>query len=189
MNKKGFAFVETIVTLTVLMALLITLYTVFINLLQKEKTNTEYDNYGDQLSLFYYKEYLGDSKIRRLGKTPNTGEGNCKGMRFYAKEFGLDLTSNEGKNSGYPCNVVVMPCSEIESNKSIRKIKYWVEAYTDSYGFSLTQCSTVSKDFEEYRRQIDSCPKLAEYVILGEFKHKENDQYYYTYAHIYYPNY
>ena len=48
-NKKGFAFVERIVALTVL-------YTSFINLLDRQRTNAENDHPGDKYAMYYIKQ-------------------------------------------------------------------------------------------------------------------------------------
>ena len=92
MNKKGFMFVETIVTITVLISLLVTLYAVFVNLLQKEKVRTEYDKYGDVMALFYYKEM----NISEL----DSWNTSC------SKETDFNL-SQDSEN-----NIVVIECGE-----------------------------------------------------------------------------
>ena len=192
MNKKGFVFVETIVTLTVLMSLLVVLYSIFVNLLQKEKTRVEYDKYSDKMALFYYKEYLGDAKIKGLSEIYRTSNGKKHyGARFYDDNFGLDLTNNDGADTGYPCNVAIMPCSMIENNtKKTRLSDLTYLTTTNALNPSDKWCSGgASRDFESFRDQIAVCPSFAQYVILGEFKHKEGNKTVYSYAHIYYPNY
>ena len=65
MNKKGFAFIETIVTLTVLLVALTTLYAVFSNLLEQERRKTDYNRASDKFALYYIKESMisGDKKV------------------------------------------------------------------------------------------------------------------------------
>ena len=96
MNKKGFMFIETIVTLTVLMALLITFYAVFSNVLQRERVVSEYDKYGDKFALFYYKE-----KLLKEGTTIAQG-------KYFASELGLNF---ETENKNNRCSIIIMPCN------------------------------------------------------------------------------
>lgn len=57
-NKKGFMFVETIITMTVLTTILLLLYTSFTSLLNKERTITSYNKKGHVYALNSVKEYL-----------------------------------------------------------------------------------------------------------------------------------
>ena len=154
MNKKGFMFVETIVTLTVLMALLITIYTIFVNLLQKEKTTAEYDSYGDKYALFYYKENLGAQNMKdRTDK------------KFYNYVYGLDIPKTRAN-----CNVAIITCGK---KTSIGELE------TTDGG---TKCSTVSDDFEKYKDYIGtSCPENAEVVMLAEFYNGDTYSYAHIY--------
>ena len=164
MKKNGFMFVETIVTLTILMSLLLALYTVFVNLLQKEKVNAEYDKFGERMSLFYYKESLGDAGI--IAKL-----GTYSGVKYYDDSFGLDIPS---KTENKPCNVAIFKCSEGRVD--------------DSNVDPDSSCLGSSKDFDNYKSGFKTCPEGAQYAIFGEFGYQDDGQSKYTYAHIYYPN-
>lgn len=72
MSKKGFAFVETIVTLTILLVALTALYAVFANLLNQEKVMSEYDRPSDKYSLYYIKEmWLKEDKSSYNASNPS----------------------------------------------------------------------------------------------------------------------
>ena len=185
MNKKGFMFIETIVTLTVLMALLITIYSVFVNLLNKEKTGAEYNKYGDVMSLFYYKEKLGGAEVETRA-TRKTISGDKRGSYYYDNQFGLDVNKESDPSKRY-CNVVIMTCKELSERRDIKGNIIYEANYGGSYA---SKCDKgVSNELNIYRKQVKSCPdgnKEDRYVIIAEFKSAEGI---YTYAHLYVPNY
>lgn len=134
MNKKGFMFIETIVTLTILMALLISIYAVFINLLQKEKIVAEYDKLGDKYALFYIKE----KNKGYFDNSTNYNKGNLGVSSFTGyDQFGLNkiimlkcgssysnMTNTSGMSKDlvdYVKNVDLCP-SGSDPNKTIRII-------------------------------------------------------------------
>lgn len=58
MKKTGFMFIETIITLTVLLTALLYLYTTFSNLMIKEQSLANYDNVIYQYRLDYIKKNI-----------------------------------------------------------------------------------------------------------------------------------
>ena len=187
MSKKGFMFVETIATMTVLMSLLIILYTIFINLLQKQKTNAEYESYGDKMYLFYIKEEM----IKNGNYFNDSGE-------YLKNEAVLNISSEENSDL-YHCY------NEDDSRKRNYCLKSLVVGTCDgnliNYVYKNIEGVTVpidapsennveDSDFLKYINTIHTCDKESEKIILfGRFMYYDTSQKHYFYAHIGFPNY
>lgn len=153
-------FVETIVTLSILIVLLVTLYNTFTNLLNKEKIGAEYEKKSDRYALFYIKEALMDSQYIETYKD--------KYVYLNGSPLGLESNSSE---DWFDANVAILSCN---SNASITVAK-------NSY-------STPSREFREYVNQLprNNCQPGAKYIIAGEFSNTTYRNY--SYAYIFYPN-
>ena len=185
MNKKGFMFVETIVTLSILIVLLVALYNTFTNLLNKEKIGAEYEKKSDRYALFYIKEALMDSEYIETYKD--------KYVHLPANR----LTSSYSINSqsdiqNYNANVAIVTCN---SNTAISIARDSASNIPCSH--ALCEVNNVSQEFKEYVNQLPrgNCKTGAKYIIAGEFM---NNHIYdpngevisstYSYAYIFYPN-
>ena len=199
MNKKGFVFVETIVTLTILMSLMIVMYTVFVNLLQKEKIVSEYNKYGDQMILYYYRRSVGDSTLKQRGNNSGSGPINtectptstkrCGSYYYNATVDTVPLIDTSVSNADGYCNIIIMNCQELAMRRAIfdsNDIK--TVAGSPVQNNRLWGCNKMSKEFQTYQMQVESCPPKAQYVIMGEFRTKEVSGEFYSYAHIFIPN-
>ena len=134
MNKRGFMFIETIVTLTVLMVLLLSLYTVFSNLLQKEKVVAEYDKYGDKYALYYYKE----KKLK---------EGNqLAEEKYHLNTFGLSYSGESNSR----CNLVVLKCENPTLLNSLTGDECTISEEFESY-INYVKCDTDYKILGEFQ--------------------------------------
>lgn len=71
-NKKGFVFIETIVTIVVLAAALLYVYSSFNSILIKEKTRVNYDDIAYIYRSYYIKDYFLGSKLTQVLKTINS---------------------------------------------------------------------------------------------------------------------
>lgn len=166
MSKKGFVFVETIVTLTVLIALLIAMYTVFVNLLKKEQVVAEYDKCADYYALFYIKEIWKDNPRYVEGSTYKASSARYNishpGWHTDIKHFNLN-------------DFVVLKCNNGSVITSFDGVRYNRSDYT----------SVCSPEFLDYVDSISTCPNDSDFILFAEFKTGNT----YTYAHLYYPNY
>lgn len=166
MNKKGFMFVETIVTLTVLMTALLLLYNVFVNLLRREKTVTNYNKESYVYALYYIKEDL-------------LNENNEEYLKLTGMTVVKDVTNE----------LEAVLKSRYED---VYDLKTLIVQRCDS----TAKPSDLSKEFEEFIDTIGFCEKNVKnwdsslnnsvVKILGEFYDKKQDKYYYAY--ILYPN-
>ncbi len=199
MNKKGFIFVETIVTLTVLMALMIAMYTVFVNLLHRERTVAEYDKYGDQMILYYYRRSVGDTILKQRGNNSGAGPVNtactptstrrCGSYYYNATVDTVPLIDTSVANAGGYCNIIVMNCAELAKRRALfnsNDIK--TVSGSPVQNNRLYGCTKMSKEFQTYQTQVEQCPEKAQYVIMGEFRTKEGNKELYSYAHLFIPN-
>ena len=174
MNKKGFVFIETIVTLTVLMAILLVMYTAFINLLDKQKVGAEHNKYSDVMSLFYYKE-----REKKYAKIRGESYPN-KSMQTWAKTLGLDHYGSPTDK----CNLIIMNCKQLHDRINVTTLPI----------DTMWTCSGASKELEKYAKQVPSCydnkgnlvTSDNKYVIIGEFTSFTGVH---TFAYIYAPNY
>ena len=197
MNKHGFMFVETIVTLTILLVLLATLYSSFTNLINKEKIDAEYEKKGDRYALFYIKETVLDKEY--IEKYKN------KYVRV-SSIYGLSRAGSASDPRVKP-NIAIIACNDTSE----------IEVGSDSYDAqcSCKDCETgytkciVDQPDAEFKRYVDQlkplrshCKEGAEYIIAGEFLNYENrdtsegwaagsgsfvyDNF--SYAYVYYPN-
>ena len=57
-NNKGFVFIETIITIVILTAALLYIYSNFTNILIKEKTRVHYDDVAYIYRTHFIKEYF-----------------------------------------------------------------------------------------------------------------------------------
>lgn len=67
-NKKGFVFIETIVTIVVLASALIYVYSGFNTILIKEKTRVNYDDIAYIYRTYYIKDYFAGGKLTEVLK-------------------------------------------------------------------------------------------------------------------------
>ncbi len=181
MNKKGFVFVETIVTLTILMALLITLYGGFVNVLQKERTVAEYDKNGDIYAMFYIKEIWKKAKTSSNTRYIEDNDDYADSYLIY------DIAGHPERHPKLNLfdikYIVVGKCNSGSRTFSFQN-KYGSQpAYSP---LATTPASYYSKEFIDYIKSISTCPSSSKYVLYGEFRHGDGP---YTYAHVYYPYY
>lgn len=173
MNKKGFMFVETIVTLTVLMTALLLLYNVFVNLLRREKTVTNYNKESYVYALYYIKEDLLNEDL--------SNEDEDKYLKLQYPDVVKDITNKLKDDLKF-------------RYEKIYDLKTLIVQRCDST--TRPKDSDLSKEFEEFIDTIGTCEKNVKnwdsslnnsvVKILGEFYDKKQDKYYYAY--ILYPN-
>ena len=188
MNKKGFMFVETIVTLSILIVLLVTLYNTFTNLLNKEKIGAEYEKKSDRYALFYIKEALMDSQYIETYKD--------KYVYLNGSPLGLE---SAGSGDGIDANVAILSCNS-NASITVAQNSYSYARCTKNNQQVPCKVITPSREFREYVNQLprNNCQSGAKYIIAGEFRNYHNaDASYgfssttysnYSYAYIFYPN-
>ncbi len=75
-HKKGFVFVETIIVISVLMTVLLMLYSSFISILNQERRNTTFDDVAYIYRTYYIEDFLVslnlDQYIEKHLETPNS---------------------------------------------------------------------------------------------------------------------
>lgn len=188
-SKKGFMFIETIVSLTILMTALLLLYSVFVNLLNKEKTTT-YNKKSYIYALFYMKEQLLELGFDFY--LPGSGDAS----------YGLELTT-DAISETYRNNVLA-GTKENEKLKGIltnSNILNTIKKFKEIYGLErlivlpidrivLPTFSEDSADFETYLKTLTlneyHSLKYTVVKIVGEFKDPNTGKY--NYAYILYPN-
>lgn len=171
LNKNGFMFIETIVTLTILMTALLLLYNVFVNLLNKEKIVTNYNKKGYIYALHYVKEdLLNEGYDFKLVKT-YTGDEITASL----------LNEKTGKTNGATI------LSSFESIYGLKKL-YVLKC---SYGtIPSPYNATASKELIAFTESIgcDAPEATRNKVVklIGEFYNEYLNRYYYAYIN--YPN-
>ncbi|MBQ4583336.1 MAG: hypothetical protein IJA94_00320 [Bacilli bacterium] len=184
-KKNGFMFVETIVTLTVLITVLLLLYNVFVNLLGNEKRVTDYEKKGYRYALFYIKEWLiandVDLSADKVFIDTNRNDNNFKVLASYinkqsdgeARSFTdwvLNSDNTESKfnvmaNTYNLKTLVILRCKAADGGKiDNEKLKNEMEA----------QAALLTNEFMEYILSLGACEnyndKYQTYRIIGEFQ-------------------
>ena len=172
-NKKGFMFIETIVTLTVLTTVLLLLYTTFTNLLNKERIVTAYNKKSYIYALHYIKEYM-----------LNEGydfELPYRSRTLFINEVVLDTELGTGQGREI-----------LENLNALYNLKNLV--ITDCAFSEYSSSQELSKEFLDFIKSTDRLDsnKVGNNItnnvvkIYGEFYDEIEDKYHYAY--IYYPN-
>ena len=189
-KKKGFMFIETIVTLTFLATVLLMLYSTFTNLLGNEKRVTDYEKKGYRYSLFYIKEWMIDNNIDlSADRIFNDENDNFKILASYIekesvgpKDYNDAKINSEPKKSKFKSlantynlkTLVILRCKNVDNENLFLD---WEE-------------SLLTNEFMQYIKSLGTCKeynqKYKTYRIIGEFYDEENKQDYQ--AFIYYPN-
>lgn len=170
LKKNGFMFIETIVTLTILMTALLLLYSVFVNLLNKEKIVTHYNKKGYIYALHYVKENL-------------LNEGYDFRLEGYAGDEITASLLNEktGKINGA---TILSNFERIYGLKNLFVLKCSYATIPSPYN------TTASKELIAFIESVGcDAPKAMENKVvklIGEFYDESLDKYHYAYIN--YPN-
>ena len=186
-NKKGFMFIETIVTLTILMTVLLMLYTTFTNLLNKEKTITTYDKKGYIYSLYYAKEYLLDRGfLINLKNNVYINNNPVSAPRASLKQYVLNARDDDFLKTITFYEEIK---KELESRFGIKQLEF-IEVNKSGFNTSdRDDDDKFSSEFEIYEETmvpVDDTKSESVVKIVAEFYDDEIDEYFY--AWIYYPN-
>lgn len=190
-NNRGFMFVETIVTLTIMITALLLLYNVFSNLLAKENTFTNYDKKSYIYALYHIKESLLD-----VGYDFQLNPGTTLGYMVVAD---VDLDSSVNTNHNTLSGRINSFYSNIDTRLGVNvddNMKDILQYYKDTYGLNrllLFSCTStgvsylIARDLSTYTTTL-SCKDPTEEAVklVGEFYDEIQNKYFY--AHIYYPN-
>lgn len=68
MNKKGFVFIETIIVISILLASLMIVYSLYVSSINKENKRLRYDDPVKLYQTFYMKQYLNSFRLNELEK-------------------------------------------------------------------------------------------------------------------------
>ncbi len=112
MNRKGFVFVETIIVISVVMTLLLMLYSSFISILNQERRNTTFDDVAYIYRTFYIEDFLVSLNLEKYindhletpnsaGKMPLLASFTCHDDSLYnlRDENGVLDTKEEEKRN------------------------------------------------------------------------------------------
>lgn len=135
-EKKGFAFIETIVTIVVLSVSLLAIYSNFSNVLIKEKRRVNYDDVAYVYRAFYLKNFFADYELKGALKTLN--EDNPITI------IGCDYNNMFAGNSG-----AKEVCDRLYANLSIEKAAVALNDFSyvkncNAYISCVADCSNSS---------------------------------------------
>lgn len=190
-NKKGFVFVETMITIVILAAALLTMYTLFTNLLVNEKDRVYYDD-----PMYVYKANYLVGFIRDRFNYANSYLINNDPSRPYISVEDLIMTYED--QSSYDAdptiirlNLKTLTCdNDIFSNETYstkrdcqrffydqRLYRIYVSKadlsymdYCDSH--NTKECfeyRSLSKETKKYMRSLSYVPGVGGYYLIFEF--------------------
>ncbi len=175
MNKKGFIFIETIVTVVVLAASLLMLYNSFSSSIENEKDRLNYDDIA-----YVYKA----NQVRKF----LYGNTNINNLKKYALNNTYMITIGSGYIGGFNVNDIMFTNEQIAkemqytlemivSNMNINQMllvntDYFLNCFEEN---ELCQKSTanISDGLKAYLKSINN--KTGDYYLVIEFSEKNEN--------------
>ena len=160
-NKMGFVLIETIVTITVLAASLLYVYSSFNNILIKEKTRIHYDDVAYLYRTYYIKEFFKNYEIDYVLNLLNEENPIIIIGCDYEGMFGEDATAKS-------------QCDDLIQGLNVSKIAVALNNfdYVKDCDNTSNKCLYLNNFSVEQRSYLQSLGKIdvnEEYVMIVEF--------------------
>lgn len=171
-NKKGFVFIETIVTIVVLAVSLLYVYSSFNNILIKEKTRVHYDDVAYIYRTYYIKNFFAKYELNDALKLLSEDNPMIIVGCDYGGVFG------EQDNAKYLCEELVRDLGISSIVVAINDLSYVKECDLDeknpSYKCSyLNNISSEKVTYLETLGDLTDPDKSNKYVMIIEYAEKE----------------
>ena len=164
-NKKGFVFIETIVTIVVLAVSLLYVYSGFNNILIKEKTRVHYDDVAYIYRTYYVKNFFARYELNSVLKNLSANNPMIVIGCEYGGIFGDDAT---GKSI---CESLVNNLYITRISVALSDLSYVQECNFDESVIS-NQCAYLKNFSAEELAYLETIGELEEknrYIMIVEY--------------------
>lgn len=162
-NKKGFVLIETIVTITVLAASLLYIYSHFNNILIKEKTRLYYDDPAYIYRTYYLKEFF---KANDIGFVLSLINDDNPLVVIGCEYEGLFEPGSSEKNA---CNKLWNSLGISKVAVGLNQLKYIRNCSMTSSDTKCSYLNYFSIEQRNYMKSLGNITKEKELIMIVEY--------------------
>jgi len=181
-NKKGFIFIETIITIVVLAVSLLYVYSSFNSILIKEKTRVHYDDVSYIYRTYYVKNFFAKFELNDVLKTLTPDNPmviiGCDYSGIFGDRTGYQSVCNDLYNNLGIENVAVALNYLKISSEEEHDLSYIQDCNPDDASAS-SRCSYLknfSAEEQVYLGSLGALDTKNKYIMIIEYKEAETTE-------------